>query len=74
MSDELPSKRLLAAAGEQAFHVADGRAGKKATNYTVVNASQKRAKPWRLKLICPIHTARQTRQDSALCVVSGGLN
>ena len=23
---------------------------------------------------CPIHTARRTRQDSAVCVVSGGVN
>ena len=23
------------------------------------------------RLLCPIHTARQTRQDSAICVVSG---
>ena len=24
--------------------------------------------------LCPIHTARQTRQDSPVCVVSGGVN
>ena len=24
--------------------------------------------------LCPIHTARQTRQDGPVCVVSGGVN
>ena len=24
--------------------------------------------------LCPIHTARQSRQDSAFCVVTGGVN
>ena len=26
-----------------------------------------------LELLCPIHTVRQTRQVSAVCVVSGGV-
>jgi len=29
--------------------------------------------PFRV-FLCPIHTARQTRQDSAVCVLSGGVN
>ena len=27
-----------------------------------------------LAYLCPIHTARQTRQDSVVCVVSDGVN
>jgi len=28
----------------------------------------------KVSMLCPIHISRQTRRDSAVCVVSGGVN